>query len=168
MPFNILGINHKTAPVALREKVAFSEERLLAALLTLREHAGVSEVVILSTCNRTEVYWAGSASGAELSHWLERHHGNNLDLASSLYVHQEQRAVEHTFSVASGLDSMVLGEAQILGQLKDAYRMAQEAGSTGPALNKLFQAAFSAAKRVRSETRIGAKCGVPGLRNGQS
>ncbi|HXI77592.1 MAG TPA: glutamyl-tRNA reductase [Steroidobacteraceae bacterium] len=155
MAFNILGINHKTAPVALREKVAFSEERLLAALRTLRQQAGVAEAVILSTCNRTEVYWAGSASGAELSRWLERHHGHDLDLASSLYVHQEQRAVEHAFTVASGLDSMVLGEAQILGQLKDAYRVAQEAGSTGPALNKLFQAAFSAAKRVRSQTRIG-------------
>lgn len=155
MAFNILGINHKTAPVALREKVAFSEERLLAALRTLRQQAGVAEALILSTCNRTEVYWAGSASGAELSRWLERHHGHNLDLASSLYVHQEQRAVEHAFTVASGLDSMVLGEAQILGQLKDAYRVAQEAGSTGPALNKLFQAAFSAAKRVRSQTRIG-------------
>ena len=155
MAFNILGINHKTAPVALREKVAFGEERLLAALRTLRQQAGVVEAVILSTCNRTEVYWAGSASGAELSQWLERHHGHDLDLASSLYVHQEQRAVEHAFTVASGLDSMVLGEAQILGQLKDAYRVAQEAGSTGPALNKLFQAAFSAAKRVRSQTRIG-------------
>ena len=155
MPFNVLGLNHKTAPVALREKVAFSEERLLIALRTLRQEAGVAEVVILSTCNRTEVYWSGSASGAELSNWLERHHGNNLNLAPSLYVHQEQRAVEHAFSVASGLDSMVLGEAQILGQLKDAYRAAQQAGSTGPSLNKLFQAAFSAAKRVRSETRIG-------------
>jgi glutamyl-tRNA reductase len=80
----------------------------------------------------------------------------NLDLASSLYVHQEQQAVEHAFSVASGLDSMVLGEAQILGQLKDAYRVAHETGSTGPTLNKLFQAAFSTAKRVRSETQIGA------------
>lgn len=155
MAFNVLGINHKTAPVALREKVAFSEDRLLAALRALRQELGVAEVVILSTCNRTEVYWAGSASGAELSQWLERHHGNNLDLAPSLYVHQEQRAIAHAFSVASGLDSMVLGEAQILGQLKDAYRVAQEAGSTGPSLNKLFQAAFSAAKRVRSETRIG-------------
>jgi glutamyl-tRNA reductase len=156
MAFNILGINHKTAPVALREKVAFSEDRLIAALRALRQESGVSEVVILSTCNRTEVYWSGSASGQELSLWLERHHGNDLDLASSLYNHQESRAVEHAFSVASGLDSMVLGEAQILGQLKDAYRVAQENGSTGPVLNKLFQAAFSAAKRVRSETRIGA------------
>src|ERR1700688_2697374 len=156
MAFNILGLNHKTAPVALREKVAFSEDRLVAALRTLRQENGVTEVVILSTCNRTEVYWSGPASGAELSQWLERHHGNNLDLAASLYIHQESRAVEHAFSFASGLDSMVLGEAQILGQLKDAYRVAQETGSTGPALNKLFQAAFSAAKRVRSETRIGA------------
>lgn len=156
MAFNILGINHKTAPVALRELVAFDEERLIDALRTLRQHAGVSEVVILSTCNRTEVYWAGSAGFAELSRWLERHHGDDLDLSDSLYVHQEQRAVEHAFCVASGLDSMVLGEAQILGQLKDAYRAAQQAGSTGPSLNRLFQAAFSAAKRVRSETRIGA------------
>jgi glutamyl-tRNA reductase len=156
MAFNILGINHKTAPVALREKVAFNEDRLVAALRTLRQESGIAEVVILSTCNRTEVYWAGSASGAELSQWLERHHGNNLDLTSSVYVHHEQRAVEHAFSVASGLDSMVLGEAQILGQLKDAYRVAHETGSTGPTLNKLFQAAFSAAKRVRSETQIGA------------
>lgn len=155
MAFNIVGINHKTAPVALREKVAFTEDRLVAALRTLRLEAGVAEVVILSTCNRTEVYWAGTASGADLSHWLARHHGSALDLGSSLYTHQERRAVEHAFSVASGLDSMVLGEAQILGQLKDAYRMAQQVGSTGPSLNKLFQAAFSAAKRVRSETRIG-------------
>jgi glutamyl-tRNA reductase len=156
MAVNILGINHKTAPVALREKVAFTEDRLGAALLTLRQELGVAEALILSTCNRTEVYWSGTASGSQLSQWLERHHGNDLDLAASLYVHQESRAIEHTFSVASGLDSMVLGEVQILGQLKDAYRIAQESGSTGPILNKLFQAAFSAAKRVRTETRIGA------------
>jgi glutamyl-tRNA reductase len=156
MAFNVLGLNHKTAPVALREKVAFNEDRLVAALRKLKHDTGVAEVVILSTCNRTEVYWSGTASGAELSQWLERHHGNNLNLASSLYVHQDESAVQHAFSVAAGLDSMVLGEAQILGQLKDAYRVAHEAGSTGPWLNRLFQAAFSAAKRVRSETRIGA------------
>jgi glutamyl-tRNA reductase len=156
MAFNILGINHKTAPVALRERVAFDEARLRHALGALRQEIGVAEVVILSTCNRTELYWAGSASGTEVSQWLERHHGNSLDLAGSLYVHQERRAVEHAFSVAAGLDSMVLGEAQILGQLKEAYRLAQESGATGPSLNKLFQAAFSAAKRIRTETRIGA------------
>jgi glutamyl-tRNA reductase len=156
MAFNILGLNHKTAPVALREKVAFSEDRLVAALRALRQERGVAEVVILSTCNRTEVYWAGSASGAELSQWLEGHQNHGLDLTASVYVHQEKHAVEHAFNVASGLDSMVLGEAQILGQLKNAYRIAQETGSTGPHLNKLFQAAFSAAKRVRTETQIGA------------
>jgi glutamyl-tRNA reductase len=156
MAFNILGLNHKTAPVALREKVAFNEDRLAAALRTLKQESGVAEVVILSTCNRTEIYWSGQASAGDLSGWLERHHGNNLDLTSSLYALTDRRAVEHAFSVASGLDSMVLGEAQILGQLKDAYRLAHETGSTGPWLNKLFQAAFSAAKRVRSETQIGA------------
>jgi glutamyl-tRNA reductase len=156
MPINVLGLNHKTAPVALREKVAFSENRLAAALRALRQESGVAEAVIVSTCNRTELYWSGPATGAELSQWLERHHGNNLDLASSLYVLKERLAIEHAFNVASGLDSMVLGEPQILGQLKDAYRVAHESGSTGPWLNKLFQAAFSAAKRVRSETQIGA------------
>src|SRR5450759_5799 len=156
MPFNILGLNHKTAPVALREKVAFNEDRLIDALLALRRESGVAEAVILSTCNRTEVYWSGTASGEELSQWLVRHHGNEAEIASSLYVHQDRLAVEHAFSVASGLDSMVLGEAQILGQLKDAYRIAHEVGSTGPWLNKLFQAAFSAAQRVRSALMIGA------------
>ncbi|MDP8986096.1 MAG: glutamyl-tRNA reductase [Pseudomonadota bacterium] len=156
MAFNILGLNHRTAPVALREKVAFDDKRLVAALRALRQEHGVAEVVILSTCNRTEVYWAGTASGAELCRWLERHHDPDLKLAASVYVHQEQNAVEHAFNVACGLDSMVLGEPQILGQLKDAYRIAHESGSTGPHLNKLFQAAFSAAKRVRSETQIGS------------
>src|SRR5260370_31993995 len=95
MAFSILGINHRTAPVALREKVAFSEERLLAALRALRQEAGVAEVVILSTCNRTEVYWAGTATGAELSQWLRRHHRKNLHLSSSLSVHQNHQAVVH-------------------------------------------------------------------------
>src|ERR1700719_619539 len=100
MALNILGINHKTAPVALREKVAFSEDRLAAALRTLRQELGVTEAVILSTRNRTEVHWSRPARGAELSQWLERHHGNNLDLRASLYIHQESSAVEHAFSVA--------------------------------------------------------------------
>jgi len=156
MPFNVLGLNHRTAPVALREKVAFTEDRLVAALRALRQQSGVTEALILSTCNRTELYWSGGASAEDISRWLEHHHGSNLNLASSLYAHRGRVAVEHAFSVASGLDSMVLGEAQILGQLKDAYRVAHESGSTGPRLNKLFQAAFSAAKRVHSETAVGA------------
>src|SRR5258706_9688729 len=93
MAFNILGLNHNTAPVALREKIAFSEDRLVAALRALRQERGVAEAVILSTCNRTEVYWAGSASGEELSQWLERHPEEGLDLTASVYVHQEKHAV---------------------------------------------------------------------------
>jgi glutamyl-tRNA reductase len=156
MPFRILGINHKTAPVAIREQVAFDPQQLGGVLRALTQEAGIAEAVILSTCNRTEVYWSGTATGADLSQWLARLRPIEHDLSASVYVHEEQAAVEHAFRVASGLDSMMLGEAQILGQLKDAYRMAQESGSTGPALHKLFQAAFSAAKRVRTETRIGA------------
>jgi glutamyl-tRNA reductase len=156
MAFNILGINHRTASVELREQVAFAGERLHAALRALRQESGVVEAVILSTCNRTELYWAGPAADAVLADWLKRHHDSRVDLTNSLYVHRERQAVEHAFNVAAGLDSMVLGEVQILGQVKEAYRFAQEAGSTGPALNRLFQAAFSAAKRIRTETQIGA------------
>ena len=134
----------------------FADDRLRAALLALRQESGVAEAVILSTCNRTELYWAGSAADSALADWLQRHHNASENLAHSLYVHRERQAVEHAFNVAAGLDSMVLGEVQILGQLKEAYRLAQEAGSTGPALNRLFQAAFSAAKRIRTETQIGA------------
>jgi glutamyl-tRNA reductase len=156
MSLKILGINHKTAPVELREKMAFSEDRLIGALRALRTETGAAEAVILSTCNRTELYWAGPVGGDRMTAWLASHHAPNLDFAPSLYLREDRDAIEHAFSVASGLDSMVLGEAQILGQLKDAYRIAQQAGSTGPHLNKLFQAAFSTAKRVRTETQIGA------------
>ena len=168
MAFNILGINHKTASVALREKVAFSEERLIAALRTLRQESGVSEVVILSTCNRTEVYWSGSASGDDLTQWLERHHGPNLDLASSLYVHQERQAVEHAFSVASGLDSMVLGEAQILGQLKEAYRVAQEVGSTGPCAQQAVSSRLLRRQTGAHRNPDRRQCGLAGLGVGES
>ncbi|HUY83274.1 MAG TPA: glutamyl-tRNA reductase, partial [Steroidobacteraceae bacterium] len=143
-------------PLEMREKMAFSEDRLIGVLRALRAETGVAEIVIVSTCNRTELYWAGAVESAELTDWLTRHHAPNLNFVPSLYLHQDREAVEHAFSVASGLDSMVLGEAQILGQLKEAYRIAQQAGSTGPHLNKLFQAAFATAKRVRTETQIGA------------
>src|SRR5258708_15462153 len=106
MAFNILGLNHKTAPVALREKVAFSEDRLVAALRALRQERGVAEVVILSTCNRTEVYWAGSASGAELSQWLERQPQQGFDLAPSESNHQEKHAVRDAFHVSSRVHSL--------------------------------------------------------------
>lgn len=165
MPFIVIGINHRTAPVAIREKVVFAEPELPAALAELGKVVPVRESLIVSTCNRTELYCytdaeAGSAARTQagpLIEWLARWHElQTTDVHDCLYHHSDSDAVRHAFGVAAGLDSMMLGEAQILGQLKDAYRLAQQQGSTGPYLNRLFQAAFSAAKRVRTETRIGA------------
>ncbi|MBS0395596.1 MAG: glutamyl-tRNA reductase [Proteobacteria bacterium] len=154
MPLVVVGINHRTAPVEVREKVVFDPSHLPEALRALAS-GGARENVIVSTCNRTELYCVTEAPD-ELARWLESYHGTGLELRESLYQKDEAGAVEHAFAVASGLDSMVLGEPQILGQLKDAYRAAQDAGTVGPLLNRLFQATFSVAKRVRTETRIGA------------
>ena len=165
MPFIVVGINHRTAPVAIREKVVFADPELPSALDELGNVSQVCESLIVSTCNRTELYCyldndAHSSLHAQaqpLINWLlQWHELETTDIHACLYQHGESDAVRHAFAVAAGLDSMVLGEAQILGQLKDSYRLAQQHGSTGPYLNRLFQAAFSAAKRVRTETRIGA------------
>jgi glutamyl-tRNA reductase len=157
MSLVVVGINHRTAPVEVRERVVFEPARIPDALQQLRSLADVRESVIVSTCNRTELYCVTERAGAhELGDWLQRYHGLDTSLHHSLYHHDADKAVAHAFAVASGLDSMVLGEPQILGQLKDAYRVAQETGTTGPVLNKLFQSAFSVAKRVRTETKIGA------------
>lgn len=165
MPFIVVGINHRTAPVAIREKVVFADPELPSALDELGNIPQVCESLIVSTCNRTELYCyidcdihtSLPAQAAPLVKWLAQWHElEATDIHACLYQHGETEAVRHAFAVAAGLDSMVLGEAQILGQLKDAYRLAQQHGSTGPYLNRLFQAAFSAAKRVRTETRIGA------------
>jgi glutamyl-tRNA reductase len=154
MPLVVVGINHRTAPLEVREKVVFDPSHLPDALRSLAAN-GASENVILSTCNRTELYCVVEGP-IGLDRWLEAYHGIGRSLAGSVYEHQEAQAVEHAFAVAAGLDSMVLGEPQILGQLKDAYRAAQQSGTAGPMLNRLFQATFSVAKRVRTETRIGA------------
>jgi glutamyl-tRNA reductase len=157
MTLVVVGINHRTAPVEVRERVVFEPGRIPDALQQLRNLPDVRETVIVSTCNRTELYCVTERAGApELGDWLQRYHGLGSPLHHSLYHHDENKAVAHAFAVASGLDSMVLGEPQILGQLKDAYRVAQESGTTGPVLNRLFQCAFSVAKRVRTETKIGA------------
>jgi glutamyl-tRNA reductase len=158
MSLVVVGINHRTAPVEVRERVVFEPTRIPDALQQLRGLPDVRESVIVSTCNRTELYCVTDTAGPrELGEWLQHYHGlGNALQPSHLYHHNEQKAVAHAFAVASGLDSMVLGEPQILGQLKDAYRVAQEAGTTGPVLNRLFQSAFSVAKRVRTETKIGA------------
>jgi len=156
MSLVVVGINHRTAPVEVRERVVFEPTRLPEALRELRSLPAVSESVIVSTCNRTEIYCVTEAGAGELGDWLQSYHQLGASIHHCLYRHEDTEAVNHVFSVASGLDSLVLGEPQILGQLKDAYRAAQEVGTTGPALNRLFQAAFSVAKRVRTQTEIGA------------
>jgi glutamyl-tRNA reductase len=156
MPFLVLGLNHRSAPVELREQVVFSGADLAAALAELGKVPGVRESVIISTCNRTELYCHTDREGVALNAWLEQWHDlGHSQIRDSLYQIEDTRAVAHVFSVASGLDSMILGEPQILGQIKEAYRLAQECGTTGPFLNRLMQATFSVAKRVRTQTRIG-------------
>ena len=158
MPLIALGLNHLTAPVSLREQVAFDDAAAGAALLELTRDPGVEEAMILSTCNRTELY-VGVTSGAEHipQDWLSRHHHltpGKLD--EFLYRHDEHHAVRHMFRVATGLDSMVLGEPQILGQVKDAYQQARGAQTLRAPLDRLLQCTFAVAKRVRTDTRIGA------------
>ena len=153
-----LGINHKTASLDLREKVAFSPEQLPVALQELIELSILHEAALLSTCNRMELYLhVQEADLAEIFEWLKTHKSiNDADLDGCHYLYIGEEAVKHLMKVASGLDSMVLGEPQILGQLKQAYAIARSAGTTGTHLERLFQQAFSVAKTVRTETDIGA------------
>lgn len=162
-----LGINHKTAPVSVRERVAFDPASMPEVLNQVQSLDPVSEVVILSTCNRTEIYCSSPLDNqdidiqaaqqkAVLADWMAQHH--NIDpqeLNGSLYCLGEDKAVQHTMRVASGLDSLVLGEPQILGQMKSAYAVAQEAGTVSTELGRLFRQTFSIAKRVRTDTAIG-------------
>jgi glutamyl-tRNA reductase len=151
-----LGINHHSAPLAIRERVAFPAEKLHQALADLAGHQAVREAAILSTCNRTEIYCAAETPEAVIE-WLSNYHGiERGELLPYLYSHDQPEAVRHAFRVASGLDSMVIGEPQILGQMKDAVRVAEESGTLGTQLHKLFQRSFSVAKEVRSTTAIGA------------
>jgi len=155
-----LGINHQTAPVALRERVAFAGDALGAALAQLRALPPVREVALLSTCNRTELYAISDDDGSALANWLATHPGDDAaaqggTLHAYLYRHQGAEAVRHLFRVATGLDSLVLGEPQILGQVKQAWATARQAGTLGTELDRVFQHAFVTAKRARSETRIG-------------
>ncbi|NYZ61684.1 glutamyl-tRNA reductase [Luteimonas deserti] len=155
-----LGINHQTAPVALRERVAFAGEAVAAALAELRRLPGVREVALLSTCNRTEVYAIADDDGTALADWLATHPDRDAGAAGGslhayLYRHRDEAAARHLFRVATGLDSLVLGEPQILGQVKQAWATARGAGTLGGELDRVFQHAFVTAKRARSETRIG-------------
>lgn len=151
-----LGINHHSAPLAIRERVAFGADKLRQALADLTRSQPVKEVAILSTCNRTEIYCAAETPDVVID-WLAQYHQvDRHELAPYLYTHDQPAAIRHAFRVASGLDSMVIGEPQILGQMKDAVRAAEESGTLGTQLHKLFQRSFSVAKEVRSTTAIGA------------
>ena len=153
-----LGINHQTAPVDIREKIAFSPEQMSGALRELQVLPAVNESVIVSTCNRTEVYCdAAEDSHPVISGWLSKFHQiEESSLAPYLYQHSNHEVARHLFRVAAGLDSMVLGEPQILGQLKTSYDRARSGKSINTILDRLFQHSFSAAKRVRTDTKIGS------------
>jgi glutamyl-tRNA reductase len=150
------GINHTTAPLAIRERVAFAPEKIEAALHEAREQASLAEVSILSTCNRTEIYANSEAEAQALFDWLVAHTAISADdLAGCYYCYRDEDAVRHMMKVAGGLDSLVLGEPQILGQMKSAFAVAREAGTVRGQLHNVFEQVFSIAKRVRTETAIG-------------
>jgi len=158
MYLTVLGINHRTAPVELRGRVAFPPDKVGQALAELRQLDGIREAAILSTCNRTELYCTSETTSIDnLAEWLGNFHRLQPgSLAPHLYTFQDEPAVRHVFRVAAGLDSMILGEPQILGQMKDCYQQALDSGSIDTLVNRLFQHTFSVAKQVRTDTAIGA------------
>lgn len=155
----MIGLNHRTAPLEIREKISFPEEGLVRCLETLQDLSSLTEGLILSTCNRVEIYAATrdpERGVEEIKGFLaQQHHLHLLEFESTLYALQGEEVVRHIFRVASSLDSMVVGEPQILGQLKEAYRTARTTRTTGTLLNRLLHRTFSVAKRVRTETSIG-------------
>jgi glutamyl-tRNA reductase len=153
-----LGLNHTTAPVDIRERVTFGPDIVVGALRSLCNVDGIREGVILSTCNRTELYCVADRDAREaLRDWVGAFHGlTPNDLSPYLYQHRDAATVHHLLRVASGLDSLVLGEPQILGQVKAAYQTANDAGATGKVLGRLFQHSFATAKQVRTDTAIGS------------
>jgi len=158
----LVGLNHRSAPIELRERLAFRREQLPEVFARLRGDVGLQEAAILSTCNRVEIY-AGvpelHGTVDRLQRFLGDHSGVELPgLAAHLYHYSEPRSIQHLFSVASGLDSMVLGEAEILHQVKHAYEWARESGATGKVFNVLFHRALNTAKAVRTQTAIGRGC----------
>jgi len=157
MTLTLIGVNHKTAPIEVRERIAISRDDLPEVTRALAAVPGVSECMIVSTCNRVEILAAVESPTADLAAFLYRHF--NLDaalLAPHIYEHRDQEAVRHLFRVAASLDSMVVGEPQILGQVKEAFAVARASGTVAGQLDHLLQSAFAAAKKVRSETEIGS------------
>jgi len=162
MEIVLIGLNHRTAPVELRERVSFTSDQAQQAAEELRSKGVLSETLVLSTCNRSELYGvppesAGDSAGAMELFLATFHQVELVALGGSLYRRRDREAVRHLFRVAAGIDSMLLGEAEILGQVRDAYQIAVDHGATGPVLNRMFQAALEVGKRARSETDIGKR-----------
>jgi glutamyl-tRNA reductase len=162
MEIVLVGLNHRTAPVEVRERVSFTNEQARRAADELRSRGLLQETLVLSTCNRSEIYGVPPEASHDcapgLSSFLSEFHSVRADiLSTALYHHYDRAAVRHLFRVSGGLDSMLLGEAEILGQVREAYRFAHEQGATGPVLNRLFQGALEVGKRVRSETELGTR-----------
>src|SRR2546423_15564140 len=162
MEIVLVGLNHRTAPLEVRERLSFTTEQARRAEDQLRARGILEESLVLSTCNRSEVYGVPPETSRDsapgLSSFLSEFHSVGADvLNGALYHHYDREAVRHLFRVSAGLDSMLLGEAEILGQLREAYRFAHEQGATGPVLNRLFQGALEVGKRVRTETELGTR-----------
>ena len=155
MNLNIIGLNHKTAPLGLREKLVFRADQISHALLDLKCNK-VNQVAILSTCNRTEIYFNGPKKQIVCQWLADYHHIKLSQLKKHLYHYSNKDALTHAYQVASGLDSMFLGETQILGQMKQAAKISDYAGTQGKFLSQFFQTVFEAAKEIRSKTNIGA------------
>ncbi|VAW50115.1 Glutamyl-tRNA reductase [hydrothermal vent metagenome] len=153
-----LGINHKTAPLDLRERLAFTPQSLPEALLSLKKLVHIEEASILSTCNRTELYCVTTEDNDQaIIQWFSQFHGlKEEQIKKHIYLHAHEETIRHAMEVASGLDSMVLGEPQIAGQMKDAYAVANEHGAIGQLLGKLYQRVFAVSKQVRTDTDIGS------------
>jgi glutamyl-tRNA reductase len=157
MTLALIGVNHKTAPIDLRERLAIGRDLLPEVTRALAAVPGVQECMIVSTCNRVEILAAVDGANLDLAGFFHHHFGlDHAALAPHLYEHHDRQAVRHLFRVAASLDSMVVGEPQILGQVKEAFAIARSSGTVAAQLESLLQSAFAAAKRVRSETEIGS------------
>src|SRR5580693_9943767 len=162
MEIVLIGLNHRSAPVELRERVSFTTDQAQQAAEELRSKGVLSETLVLSTCNRSELYGVPPESAEDSAGAMELflatfHQVELVALGGSLYRRRDREAVRHLFRVAAGIDSMLLGEAEILGQVRDAYQIALDRGETGPVLNRMFQAALEVGKRVRNETELGTR-----------
>ena len=160
LPLHVVavGLNHRTAPLEVRERYAIPTDEIAASLSKLAESSDILEAAVLSTCNRVEIYAAGAQAWQTvkaITCFLKQRAGNAAAPESGFYIYEYPASVRHLYEVTSGLDSMVVGETEILGQVKESYRMARETGRTGVILNRLFQTAFSVAKDIRSSTRLG-------------